>query len=89
MILKIQNRISAFGNPYAKGFNFFAHPLCAFEGALGFAPINSQPHIAAHLQTRTSHRSNQRFAKELQFTTRQMIICNIVSFIITLVKIQY
>jgi hypothetical protein len=30
----------------------------------------SQPHIAAHLQAHTSPRSNQRLAKELQFTTR-------------------
>jgi len=39
-------------------FVFFFPPAKKEEG--------SPTHIAAHLQTRTNQRSNQRFAKELQ-----------------------
>lgn len=78
MILKIQIQISAFGNPYAKGLNFFAHPLCAFEGALGFRTYQQPTHIAAHLQTRTSQRSNKRFAKELQSPSTPLLSFKIV-----------
>jgi len=34
---KNTDRIIAFGNLSARGFIFFAHALCAFEGALGIA----------------------------------------------------
>jgi hypothetical protein len=40
--------ISASGNPITKDFNFFADPPCAFEGALGNAPINS-PRTLQHI----------------------------------------
>jgi len=47
---------------------------CKFDGNLFcfFLPPakkeeRNPTHIAAHLQTHTSRRSNQRFAKELQF----------------------
>jgi len=43
-------------------FVFFFSPAKKEEG--------SPTHIAAHLQTRTNQRSNQRFAKELQFCSR-------------------
>lgn len=46
MILKTQNRISASGNPIARGFNFFAHALCAFEGALGNGKLTATAHCS-------------------------------------------
>ena len=64
MILKIQNRISATGNPTARGFNFFAHPLCAFEGALGLSSNQQPTHKTAHLQTAQAT-PRPKFAKEL------------------------
>jgi len=73
--LEIEKWIIATGNPNAWGFIFFAHPLCTLRDALGLK--TTPPHIVAHLKTRTCPRTNQRFAKELQFPTHRRFIVKV------------
>jgi hypothetical protein len=64
--LKTKNRNSAIGNSTARGFNFFANPLCTLRDALGFNKtiLRTLQHISNPLTSQPTH---QRFAKELQF----------------------
>jgi len=69
---KKTDRINAFGNLSARGFNFFYPTRIAPFGRIRERSDQQPPHIAAHLQARTSRRSNQRLAKELQFCPRTL-----------------
>jgi hypothetical protein len=59
--------ISTSANPTAWGFNFFPPALCA---RWSHWEKQQPPQIAAHLQARTTRRSNPWLAKELQFCPR-------------------
>jgi hypothetical protein len=61
------DRINAFGNLSARGFNFFYPTRIAPFGRIWERSDQQPPHIAAHFQAHTGQRSIQRLVKELQF----------------------
>ena len=69
---KNTDRINAFGNPSARGFNFFSPTRIAPFGRIRERSDQQPTHIAAHLQAPTSQRSIQRLSKELQFCPRTL-----------------
>jgi hypothetical protein len=56
--------INAFGNLFARGFNFFYPTRIAPFGRIRERSVQQPPHIAAHLQTALAI-SQPKFAKEL------------------------
>jgi hypothetical protein len=67
---KKTDRNNAFGNPSARGFNFFIPRALRLLGALGNAPINSSRTLQHISKPPRANARNQRLVKELQFFPR-------------------
>jgi len=74
---KKTDRINAFGNPSARGFNFFTPRALRLLGALGNAPINS-PRTLQHIsKPPRANTRNQRLVKELQFCPHTTVLISL------------